>query len=275
MDEKAVILARGLGTRMRHTVRGVTLDAKTHALAEHGKKMMIPVGGAPFLDYSLQNVIHAGFTQICLVIGPRSTRLRRHYAQIAKRLPHLEISFAIQRLPLGTADAVLSAKAFVGSDAFVMLNGDNVYSAHTLRLLRGQQPGGCYCVGFEKDGLLDGGAFDEDRLRQFAVLQLDEERNLVRIQEKPDDLQPDPSGSPVLISMNLFKLTPHIFTACERISPHPVRREYEITSAVQYLVDHHLVPVHVLAVRDGVVDLTYSHDIPRVRAALQNRKLDF
>jgi hypothetical protein len=148
---------------MRRSVREVKLDAKTQALAENGTKMMIPIAGAPFLDYSLQNMLQAGFTKICLVIGPQSTDLRRHYSQLAKRLPHLEISFAIQRLPLGTADAVLSAQSFAGSDAFVMLNGDNLYSVPTLRLLRGQQPGICYCVGFEKDGLLGNGAFTEHR----------------------------------------------------------------------------------------------------------------
>jgi dTDP-glucose pyrophosphorylase len=75
--------------------------------------------------------------------------------------------------------------------------------------------------------------------------------------------------------MNLFKLTPHIFTACRRIPPHPRRKEYEITSAIQYLIDHHLVPVKVLPVSDVVVDLTYSQDIPRVRAALQTLELGF
>lgn len=275
MDEKVVVLARGLGTRMQHTVRDVKLDAKTQALVENGAKMMIPISGAPFLDYSLQNLIQAGFTKICFVVGPWSTCLRHHYSKIAKRLPQLEISFAIQNLPLGTADAVLSAKSFAGSDAFVMMNGDNLYSAHTLRLLRDQKPGICYCVGFEKEGLLCDGAFNEQRIKQFAVLQIDREWNLVGIHEKPDDLQQYQSCSQELISMNLFKLTPHIFTACERITPHPVRKEYEITSAIQYLIDNHLVPVKVFSVSDGVLDLTYSHDIPVVRAALHNLKLDF
>ena len=274
MTEKVVILARGRGTRMQQTVHEVKLDAATQAIAEKGAKTMIPIHGTPFLDYSLHNVIRAGFTKICLVVGPHSTRLHHYYTQIVQRHPHIEISFAIQQRPLGTADAVLAAQDFTDNDTFVLMNGDNLYSAPTLTLLRSQQARICYSAGFDKEGLLRDGVLNEQRLKQFALLQVDDEGNLVTIQEKPVTTKPPQSPHQELISMNLFRLTPHIYTACERIAPHPLRKEYEITSAIQYLIDNHIVPVKVLPVWDTVIDLTYSHDIPLIRAVLRGMELD-
>src|SRR3954452_13138192 len=58
--DKAVILARGLGTRMRKPDATATLDSRQAAIAESGVKAMIPVGAGvrggtdrPFLDYVL------------------------------------------------------------------------------------------------------------------------------------------------------------------------------------------------------------------------------
>lgn len=275
MAEKVVILARGRGTRMQQTVHDVKLDEATQAIANNGAKMMIPIQGTPFLDYSLHNVIRAGFTKVCFVVGPQNTCLRYHYTQIAQQLPHIEITFAIQQRPLGTADAVLATKDFTDNDAFVLMNGDNLYSVPTLELLRGQHTGICYSVGFTKEGLLRDGVFNEQRLQQFALLHVDEEQNLVAIHEKPTIAESPQSHHRELISMNLFKLTPHIYTACECIAPHLLRNEYELTSAIQHLIDNRIVTVKVLAVCDTVLDLTYSHDIPRVRAALRDLIIDF
>ena len=52
MIRKAVILARGLGTRMRKADTGAALDSAQQAAADSGLKAMIPVG-RPFLDYVL------------------------------------------------------------------------------------------------------------------------------------------------------------------------------------------------------------------------------
>ena len=275
MSGKVVILARGLGTRMQRQVKGLDFNERTRKMVDEGTKAMIPIRGRPFLDYSIQDIIRAGFTEVCLVVGPHNNRIRDYYGRIADQLPTLEISFAEQKEPLGTADAVLAARKFVGRDSFVMINSDNLYSESSLRMLRIQKTGICYSVGFDKDGLIRKSNIEETRISRFAVMQVDANWNLVRLVEKPSDPWRYRVDDKVLVNMNLFKFTPHIFRACERIEPHPVRKEYEITSAVQYLVDNHIVPVKVLYSNEGVLDLTYRTDIPAVRAALEARNLEF
>src|SRR5688500_11821550 len=122
---KAVILARGLGTRMRAVDSSAALDAKTSAVADTGLKAMIPIG-RPFLDYLLSALADAGFTDVCLVIGPEHTPVRDHYGGDSKP-SRIRIHFAVQEEPLGTADAVLAAEQFAGADSFVVINSDNFY----------------------------------------------------------------------------------------------------------------------------------------------------
>ena len=75
---RAVVLARGLGTRMRRAAPGAQIDAAQAAVAETGLKAMIPVG-RPFLDHVLGELADAGFRKICLVIGPEHDVVREYY----------------------------------------------------------------------------------------------------------------------------------------------------------------------------------------------------
>ena len=67
---KAVIMARGLGSRMRRASEGVELTAEQQRAADAGVKAMISLDGRPFLDYVISALADAGFPEICLVIGP-------------------------------------------------------------------------------------------------------------------------------------------------------------------------------------------------------------
>ncbi|HEY5087504.1 MAG TPA: sugar phosphate nucleotidyltransferase, partial [Gemmatimonadaceae bacterium] len=117
---KAVILARGLGKRMREADDGVVLDAAQSASAESGVKGMIPME-RPFLDYVLSSLADAGFTDVCIVVAPDHAAMRDYYTSraVPKRL---RISFAVQSAAIGTADAVLAAEEFTAGEPFVVLN---------------------------------------------------------------------------------------------------------------------------------------------------------
>ncbi|HKF59528.1 MAG TPA: nucleotidyltransferase family protein, partial [Blastocatellia bacterium] len=91
MMRKAVILARGLGRRMRALTPGYHLNASQEAVAETGLKAMMPFE-RPFLDYSLSALADAGFEEACLVIGPEHVLVRTHYTTTP---PHrIRVGFA-------------------------------------------------------------------------------------------------------------------------------------------------------------------------------------
>ena len=132
---KAVLLARGLGSRMRQEGGAADLTAGQAAAAAAGAKGMMPIGGSrPFLDYVLSALADAGCTSVCLVVAPDHAAIRAHYDG-AGRPSRVAIEYAVQPIADGTARAVQSARAYAGRDPFLVLNSDNLYPVAVLAAL--------------------------------------------------------------------------------------------------------------------------------------------
>jgi dTDP-glucose pyrophosphorylase len=253
---KAVILARGLGTRMRQADASAQLDREQLRVAETGLKAMLPLGGRLFLDYVLSGLADAGFREICLVVGPEHTELRKHYQQLT--LERIRIHFAIQERAMGTADAVLAAESFVGGDFFLVLNSDNYYPIETYRQLGAA--GEPALAAFERAALIRESNIDEERIRRYSVVETDAAGYLQRILEKPDEATLAAHGSHALIGMNCWMFRPAILAACRKVRP-SVRGELELPEAVQLAVDTLRERIRVIGFSAGVVDLSYRADV--------------
>jgi glucose-1-phosphate thymidylyltransferase len=268
--DKAVILARGLGTRMRKDDAGAALDPAQAAVAGTGVKALIPLGDRPFLDYVLSALADAGYRRVCLVIGPEHDAVRDYYGRtVAPR--RLEIAFAVQDKPLGTANAVAAAEAFAGGDRFLMINSDNFYPPEACRGLRDLDGPGI--AAFERAAMLAGSNIAPDRIAKFAAAQVSADEYLERVIEKPDAATLASLGDAVYLSMNCWMLTPRIFEACRAIAP-SVRGEYEVTDAVQHTIDRLGERYRVLPVRAPVLDLSSRGDVAPVAAKLAGTTVD-
>jgi len=262
--QKAVILARGLGKRMRSADLSAGLsDERLHA-ADAGVKAMIPVG-RPFLDYVLSALADAGIRKICLVIGPEHSAIREYYGSLALR--RVQIQYAIQERAIGTANALLSAREFAGNDSFLSLNSDNYYPVEVFKALRALgEPG---LPAFEKQSLLRESNIPEERLRAYALLRIGESGYLAEIVEKPDALTESSPGKPVFISMNCWRFDSAIFRACEHV-PRSARGEFELPEAVQYGIANLGLRLKAVPFGAGVLDLSRRSDIASVAARLRD-----
>ena len=259
--EKAVIMARGLGTRMRKADESAALNENQSAAADAGIKAMIPVGnGRPFLDYVLSALADAGYTRACLVIGPEHGNVRDYFGVLSPPR-RIRVEFAVQENPLGTADAVAAAGKFAGNDQFILLNSDNYYPAAALKALAGLNGSGVAL--FDRDRMLQDGNIPEDRIRKFSVAEIDRNGCLRRIHEKPSDDILRAMGAPLWINMNCWLFSPAIFEACARIELSE-RGELELTAAVQYAIDVLGERFTALQFRDAVLDLSSRADIAPV-----------
>lgn len=264
---KAVVMARGLGSRMRRASEGVELTAEQQRAADAGVKAMISLDGRPFLDYVISALADAGFSEICLVIGPEHSLVREYYDQLPRQ--RVAISYAVQAEPLGTADAVLAAEDFAGGDRILVINSDNYYPAAALARLA-TAPGSAL-VGFTREAMLTRSNIPEERIAAFALASIDADGNLDELIEKPDTAAIERLGAEALISMNCWLCSPAIFPAARAI-PRSARGEYEITDAVRRAIADG-DPYQVISVNEGVLDMSHRSDIASVVAALRTREV--
>ncbi|MCK4601140.1 MAG: NTP transferase domain-containing protein [Phycisphaerae bacterium] len=267
--DKAVILARGLGTRMRKGDGSAELNDEQAAIADTGIKALLPID-RPFLDYVLSALADAGYRRICLVIGPEHDEVRAYYKKTVQP-ERVNVEFAVQAEPLGTADAVAAAEEFAACEPFLMINSDNYYPIEALAGLR--EIDGCGLAVFEREAMLLDSNIPRERLSKFAVVQVDDDGNLMRIFEKPDEQTIAALNEPVCVSMNCWRFGPEIFSACRAISPSP-RGELEITDAVQYARDSLGVKFRVLNFRLPVLDLSCRGDVASMAEKLAGVKVN-
>lgn len=263
---KAVILARGLGTRMRKAA-DTNLSEDQAKVAALGVKAMMPMGDGdqahPFVDYVISALADAGLNDVCLVIGPEHDLVREYYTNVAKS--RVKISFAIQAEPKGTGDAVASAREFVGDDRFVMLNSDNYYPVEGLKKLVAAP--GMATLAFGSKALIAQSNIPAERVAAFAIVDADENGHVRDIVEKPSPEVIASFGDDPRVSMNCFLFKSNIFDACDQIEPSP-RGELEIQSAIRLLIADGDVMTSV-PVEEGVLDMSGRGDVPSVVAALR------
>jgi dTDP-glucose pyrophosphorylase len=261
---KAIIMARGLGTRMRKDDETADLSKDQMTAAAAGVKAMIPIG-RPFLDYVLSGLADAGYLQVCLVIGPEHQLIRDYYLKQAPP-QRVRISFAIQEKALGTADAVFAARQFTGDDLFLVINSDNYYPLEALSGLRKLDGSGVAL--FDRESLVTTSNIPEERVQKFSVARVSADNRLERIIEKPTEDQIRELGVPVYVSMNSWVFSPVIHQACRVIKPSP-RGELELTDAIQYAMDSLQERFRVLKFQAPVLDLSSRSDIAAVADRLR------
>ena len=99
MITTAVILARGLGTRMRAEGESTSLSAEQAAAASLGYKALMPIGAHRLIDYSLSALADAGITRAVVVVAPEHEAFSAHVRELAPS--RLRIDFAVQARPPG------------------------------------------------------------------------------------------------------------------------------------------------------------------------------
>ena len=264
---QAVILARGLGTRMRREAdgAGATLSDEQRRAAASGAKGMMPLGTRPFLDYVLSALADAGIRDVTLVVAPEHDSIREHFER-AHVPDRVRVRYAVQAEPRGTADAVLSVRGVVDDAPFLVLNSDNYYPVAAFRDLAAL--GGAGLVAFEADTLVREGGLEPERVLKYALLDIGDDGFLRAVREKPSADDPLAQRDERWVSMNLWSFTPVIFEACSRVRP-SARGELEIQDAVTIAMRDLGERFRVVRMRAGVLDMSSRADVAFVASQLE------
>jgi D-glycero-alpha-D-manno-heptose 1-phosphate guanylyltransferase len=112
ITKEAIVLAGGLGTRLRGVLPGIP-------------KCMAPIHGKPFLEYLFEYLINQGISKVILSVGYRKDQIINYFDD---RYCPLKIEYAIENQQLGTGGAVKLALDYCSQDNVFVLNGDTYFS---------------------------------------------------------------------------------------------------------------------------------------------------
>ena len=119
---EAIILAGGLGKRLRSTVPDLP-------------KPMAPIKGKPFLWYLLDYWLHQGINHFILSVGYKFEVIRE---QFGTKFKNAEVSYAIESKPLGTGGGLLLAIKHLRSKEPFVINS-NLMAVEALKIMKSKK----------------------------------------------------------------------------------------------------------------------------------------
>lgn len=196
---KGVVLAGGLGTRLRPLTR-IT------------NKHLLPVYDQPMIFYPLQKLAEAGVVDVMLVTGGSSAGDFLRLLGDGSRFGLNSLNYAYQEREGGIAEAIGLARGFVGDDRFVVILGDNIMECSLRPYLEAyeRQESGARVLLYEVENPSD-----------YGVAEMDGS-SVVSIEEKPRQ----PRSNLAVIGVYMYDR--YAFEVIEDLEPSD-RGELEVT----------------------------------------------
>jgi len=163
---KGIILAGGNATRLYPVTKGVC-------------KQMLPVYDKPLIYYPLSTLMFAGIKDILIISTPKDTPRFKDLLGDGKDIG-INLSYVIQKEPKGIAEAFIIGEEFIKDDNVCLILGDNIFYGHGLTELLEQS---FKKVDTEGGSIIFGYWVKEPQ--RYAVVELDEEKRILNIEEKP------------------------------------------------------------------------------------------
>jgi len=158
---KAMILAAGLGTRLR-------------PLTEEISKPMVPIVNRPVMEHIVDLLAKHGFHDLYVNLHYHPDIIKRHFGDGAQW--GLSITYSFEEELLGTAGGVKKLERELGGDTFLVISGDALTDLDLSALLAFHKKHGCIAT------LVITPVSDPSK---YGVVITDEEGRISGFQEKP------------------------------------------------------------------------------------------
>jgi glucose-1-phosphate thymidylyltransferase len=204
---KGIILAAGKGTRL-------------YPMTYTTCKPLLPVYDKPLIYYPLSVLMQAGIQEVLVIIPPDEEHNFSALLGDGSKFG-MKISYAVQKVARGIADALLIGKDFIGDDSVCLVLGDNVFYQPQLGDILKE-------AGSFQSGAVVFGYYVDDP-RPFGVVEFDAAGKAISIEEKPQN----PKSNYII--PGLYFYDSQVIDIAEHLTP-SARGELEITDVnLEYL----------------------------------------
>lgn len=195
-------------------------------LSEILPKCLFPLYDKPIIHHIVDNMKKVGVEQVYIIVNYHKDKVKEYFKHVQDEIGII-INFIEQKELSGIANAIMLTRGFI-NEPFMVILGDDCTITESLdninRLFYKHNATAVEAVVREND---------EDMIRSTCCCMLDENKRIVRIEEKPKYLFSDLRGCGIYI------FQPEIFDYIEKTPISSIRNEIEITQTI------------ALAVKDG------------------------
>jgi len=159
MVKEAVVLAGGLGTRLRNVLRDLP-------------KPMAPIGDKPFLEYLILYLQKNGIEKVILSVGYKWEVIKEYFGD---SFEGMEIVYCVENEPLGTGGAIRKSLCFVASEDVFILNGDTFFDIDLKEF---------FAFHKEKHSVLSIALKPMKQFDRYGIVKIDNDNRIVSFEEK-------------------------------------------------------------------------------------------
>lgn len=162
MKTVGIILAGGSGSRL-------------YPVTKYISKHLLPIFDKPMIYYPIRVLKKIGIKKILLITNPEDQRNYRKVLRNGKEFG-VNITYALQKKPLGIAEAFIIGKKFIKKNRVILILGDNIFFGgnifKTLKKAKNMRE----CVIFLKK---------VSNPKRFGIAYLNKKKEILKIIEKP------------------------------------------------------------------------------------------
>ncbi|MFK0381200.1 D-glycero-D-manno-heptose 1-phosphate guanosyltransferase [Campylobacter coli] len=171
---QAIVLAGGLGTRLRSVVQDLP-------------KPMAPINGKPFLAFVLEHLKKQGITEIILSVSYKYELIQEYFKD---EFHGMKIHYNIEKELLGTGGAIKDALKLVKNEVYVV-NGDTFFDIDLKKLVLN---GSKICIALKQMQNFD----------RYGTVNVDEQGIVTSFEEKVFKKQGLINGGIYLLKKDIF-----------------------------------------------------------------------